>query len=171
MINFVVKENKTQNSVGQIRKMVTVSTTLVLVIYVVIAGGMAGWTFWVSAHEKQTSEESDNLAAQIRNLNDSEVIARNLDARAGMVEDFLTNRGNASDAANVVIKDGYTVVGWIYSAGGSETVSVAAASPTLLQEYADYQSANYSKVQTQKIEWLPDSGWTGTFILTGRKKT
>jgi hypothetical protein len=171
MINFVIKEDKRNKVTGQIRKMVTVSTSMVLVVYIIIAGGMTGWTVWLSSRQKQTSAENDNLTRQINDLFDSEVVIRNLANRAGMVEDYLHNRGNASNAASLVNKEGFNIIKWEYIAGGLETVGVTASAPAQLKDYADYLGTNYNVVQPTRIEWDPDNGWVGTFIFSERKKS
>jgi hypothetical protein len=171
MINLVVKENKSPEVIARIKRIVITITSLILVIYIVVAGGMTGWTTWVSMRQKQTSAESTALTQQVSSMFDTEVAVRNLADRANMVEDYLKSRGNASEAANLVIKDGFKVIAWEYAANMAETVGVSATSTAQLKEYADYMESNYNKVQTSKIEWTPENGWTGTFIIFERKKT
>jgi hypothetical protein len=171
MINFVIKDNKGQDALLRIKKMVLVSTSLVLVIYIVVTGGMTGWTAWVSSNQKQTSAESDGLIRQINTMFDTEVVVRNLANRVNLVEVFLQDRGDASTAAYLARKTGANIFKWEYSPDGAETVGIYATSPATLREYSDYLGANYNKVQTSRIEWNPDEGWSGMFIVTGRKKT
>jgi hypothetical protein len=136
----------------------------------VVAAGVTGWTTWVSSKQKQTSADLVSANKAVTDKYDMELVVRNLANRAKLVEDFLANRGSASDSANFLIKDGFGIYKWTYKLGGSEIVGVSASSPAALKEYADYLGTNYGKVQTEKVEWTPDSGWVGSFILTGKKK-
>jgi hypothetical protein len=171
MINFVSKDEKTEQMVGQIRRTVVSVTTIVLLIYVMIMAGILGWTLFWSAREKKSSNLIDSVSAQIIRFSETEAVVRKLETRAKLVDDFLNSRGDASDAARLVIDEEFPILSWDYNAGGAQTIQVSATSPAQLKLYADQMHEYYEKVQPAKVTWTQKEGWTGSFLLFGRKKT
>jgi hypothetical protein len=171
MINLISKDEKRAQVVSNIRRLVITITSLILLIYVVVVAGVLGWSVLWTAKEKKASSEVDSLTAQIVSYKEAEVVVRKLEARAVLVEDFLKSRGDASDAAYVIIDEGFPILRWDYAAGGAQSVKVEATSAAALQFYAEYLQQHYNQVQPSRVEWTKDQGWSGAFLLSGRKKS
>jgi hypothetical protein len=170
MINFVSKDEKRQQIISGIRRTVITVSSLVLLVYVVIMAGVLGWTLFWSAKETKSNGDIESLNTQIKNYSETEAVVRKLETRAKVVDDFLTGRGNASDAAAVIIDEGFPIIDWEYNLGGVQSVQVSATSPAQLKVYADYLEQYYNVVQPDEVAWTIKDGWMGNFLLSGRKK-
>jgi hypothetical protein len=169
MINFVVKDEKGQLVIAQIRRWVMTVTSGILIIYIIVAAGGLGWMLLWKTKENKAVSEIDTLTQQITNYKNAEVAVRQLADRAMLVDDFLKTRGDASAAAAAVLNPDFPIIEWIYNSDGIKSIQVQATSPGMLKVYEDYISGSYTKIQPAKIEWTEKQGWTGTFLLTGKK--
>jgi hypothetical protein len=170
MINFVSTDAKKIQSLARIRRWVMTATSVVLITYVLTVVGFLGWSTWVNYQASRVVKNHDELLGLLTSLGDAEVIARNLGDRAVKIDEYLKVYREASESAAVTIKDQYGVVKWDYDLAALTVVNIAASSPALLKDYQDYMEQNYTKVQTNKVEWTADLGWTLTLALSGRKK-
>ncbi len=169
MINFVVKDEKGQLIIAQIRRWVMTVTSGILIIYIIVAAGGLGWMLFWKTRENKTISEIDTLTREVTGYKDAEVAVRQLADRAALVDNFLKTRGDASAAAAVVYNQDFPIIEWIYEPEGIKSVQIQATSPAMLKVYENYLSDSYSKIQPAKVEWTTDMGWTGTFLLTGKK--
>ena len=170
MINFVVKDEKGQQIIAQIRRWVVTVTSGILIIYIIVAAGGLGWMLFWKTRENKAVSEIDTITREIIGYKDAEVVVRQLADRAALVDNFLKTRGDASDAATAVLNPDFPIIEWKYEPEGIKSVQVQATSPAMLKVYEDYIRGSYTKIQPAKVEWAADMGWTGTFLLAGKKE-
>lgn len=170
MINFISTDTKKIQALAKLRRVVMTVTSGILGIYILIAAGFLGWSAWITFQASRTTTDHGQVLSELNLLRENEVVARALGERAKKIEDFLVSRGDASDEAFTAIKENFKMMSWDYIAGASSVVRVAATDPATLKTYQDYMEENYTVVQTSKVEWKADEGWTLTLTLTGRKK-
>lgn len=170
MINFVSKDEKTQQKVSLIRRMVVTICSTILVVYLVVVAGVLGWALLWRSKENRATSEIEEYTQKVLSLKEAEAIVRKLESRAMMVDNFLSSRGNASGAAYGIENELFKIVQWDYALGSNHTVKVEATTAAALNDYEKYLAKNFLVVQTSKIEFLKGQRWVGTFVLSPAKR-
>lgn len=170
-INFVPKDDRDKTWILKIRHMVVVATTAVLGVYLIGVAGLFGWWWYKSSREKKVSARIEELVMQIGSLSGEEAAARRLNDRTVAIQDFLKNRGQASEAARILNEaENAEVTGWVYNAGGGQSVRVKAEGPGQVFEFGRYLETRYGVVQVDEAGWTVKDGWYGQFLASGMKK-
>lgn len=170
MINFVTKDDKAAKNIAQIRRVVVTWTSLVLGLYIVGICGFLGWSFFWSTKQKKASADLESLSGQVAAYSENQVLLYKVMERSAAVNQFLDQRGDASDAARIILKEGFSVYAWQYTPTGTQKLTILGPGVEELRTYADYLKAYYDKVQVERINWDNETGWSGTFLLSSRRK-
>jgi len=171
-INFVPKPEVDKTQLLKVRRTVVVATTGVLAVYLVAVAGIIGWWWYKSTQQKKTSTQIEAYLVEMKNYSQQEVLARRLYARAEAVTDFMTQRGNASAAAEILVRaEDVEPTAWIYTAGGQQEITVKAEGPSQLFSFFNYLREKYQRVQPDEVGWSVTEGWYGRFLASSMKKT
>lgn len=170
-INFVPKREVDKTKLLKVRHWVLAVTTVILVVYLVGIAGLFGMWFYQTSSTKKTSSEVDALLLQIRQYSEIETTARRLQARMEEVNKFLDGRGEASKSASILVDaQDVEVVDWQYAAGGGQVVKVKAEGPAQIFAFYVYSQEKYSQVQPDEVGWSVLDGWYGRFLLSQMNK-
>lgn len=170
-INFIAKEENRGIKISGARKLITTITTVVLAVYIIGVAGFLGWWWLTTGSVKKTSSDIERYAREIAGYSDAEVLVNRAYSRAKAINDFLEQRGNSATVAGILVgRTNVTIAAWDYLATGVQTVEVAAATPAEIKEFTDYLDGYYDKVAVEEILWSKDGGWSGKFNLSARKE-
>jgi len=171
VINFISKDEESEKQILHVRHLVMMITTVALAVYIVAVAGVYGWWWYQSSQKVHTSSEIDNIISQIKNYSDAEVVARRLAARTNDVANFINQRGNASDAAQLLVQaENVEVTGWMYVPEGNQQIKIKTEGPGQIFAFSQYLKEKYDFVQPDEIGWSVSDGWYGRFLASSRKK-
>lgn len=142
-------------------------TTVFLVIYLILAVGLAGWWWLWASKQKKSTAEIEDLKIKIAQMADKESLYRQVAGRVEAATTYLSNRDSASAACEAVIKEGFTIEGWEFVSNGPYVVKIAAGSADEVQAYIELLKQNFTRVQPINISYSPTTGWMGEIQLSG----
>jgi hypothetical protein len=164
-INLLEKKTQENAKMKGVRGKVMSITTLVLVVYLVVAAGLFGWEWWLKNQREKTLADLNDVTQQVDSMSDGEVLVRRIDSRAKAIKTFLDTRGDVPQAADKITADYITVSGWDYGQGGIQRVQISAGEPEIIANFTNGLTANYGSVGYDLVSWKPDTGWTAVITL------
>jgi hypothetical protein len=164
-INLLEKKTQDNAKLKGVRGKVVSVTTLVLVVYIVIAAGLFGWEWWLKNQREKTLADLNDVTQQVESMSDGEVLVRKIDSRAKAIKTFLDTRGDVPKATEDITADYISVTGWDYSQGGIQRVQISAGEPEIIANFTNGLTARYGSVGYDLINWKPDTGWTAVISL------
>ncbi len=171
MINFVSRDEKKAESISKVRHTVMVWTTFVLGIYLVVMAGMTGWSLLWNNKEKKASQNIENMKNSIANYSDAEVAVWKLAERTTLISDFMGEKLNFAEEAKYFADSGFVIIGWDADSSGKQSITASGDSPEKLKEFEVYIQNKYEAVKVERIMWSEETGWSGKFIVSGKKES
>jgi hypothetical protein len=169
MINFVVENNKNNENLDKIRKLVVTGTTAVLVVYLVTLAGFLGWGAYWSRRESKATASFVQKSAEVDKLAEQEVVIRKLSDRLDAINAFLDSRSNLTTLSATTVGENISVGGWTFEASGKVKVRALGQGVDEIKLFSDNMVQKFSAVSADSITWSPTDGWVGNISVKGLK--
>lgn len=168
MINFAVKAAPAETEEDKIRKLVVPISTAVLVIYLVVVAGLMGWKWYWSDKEEADQSSLQEIATQVEQKSKTEILMRKLAARSQSTADYINSRASVYEAAQNLVDDKIRVKSWNYTAMNTQVAELGAEDTSILKDFVDLLTKKYQNVQINQANWSPTDGWVNTVGLGGK---
>ncbi len=162
-VNLLPTKEQKQVVSEKIDGIVRMVTTGVLVSYIVVLAGVAGWWLFLASREKAVSTEMAGLELDVKKLADVEAVLRQEENRAKLITGVLGSRIETATVAGKLasVPGNLAVEAWSWQVGAGQTVGVVASSAGEIEQYAEGLKTVFPAVEIAVMRKI-NQVWEGT---------
>ncbi len=101
-INLLPKKSLDEGKLTTIKKWVKLVTSIVLIVYIVVAAGIVGWWLFVASVDSVTARQKAELETEIKQNSTVEALLRQADLRQQLITSFLAEKKSLASVATKI---------------------------------------------------------------------